>query len=80
MAMRCLPMPDGVILLDAPTAVLQARKQELTAKQAAELRQRYLALVDKIPRGHVVDASQSVKQVMADVWQLVFRFESLADK
>jgi thymidylate kinase len=80
MAMRCLPMPDGVILLDAPTAVLQVRKQELTAKQAAELRQRYLALVDKIPCGHVVDASQSVKQVVADVWQLVFRFESLADK
>lgn len=66
-AMRLLPMPDAVVLLDAPTAVLQSRKQELSATQTAQLRENYLKLVQAHPSGYVVDASQPIEQVVADV-------------
>lgn len=76
LVMRCLPMPDGVILLDAPTAVLQARKQELSAEKAADLRRGYLALARRYGRGFVVDASQPLEQVAGAVWQLVLKIEA----
>lgn len=78
-AVDCLPMPDGVILLDAPTAVVQARKQEITAEKTAELRRRYLRLIQEVQHGFVVDASQQPDRVTADIWQLIFKLENDAD-
>lgn len=75
-AVRLLPMPDAVLLLDAPTAVLQSRKQELSVAQTAQLRQNYLKLVQAYPSGSVVDASQPVAQVVADVQRIVCQFNS----
>ncbi|MCA9872825.1 MAG: hypothetical protein KC441_04205 [Anaerolineales bacterium] len=71
LATRLLPMPDAVLLLDAPTAVLQARKQELTAEKAAELRHNYLRLVQKYDRSYVIDASRPLSQVVANVQQIL---------
>lgn len=71
LAVRLVPMPDVVILLDAPTAVLQTRKQELTAEKADELRANYLNLVEQCNRYYVIDASRPLSQVIADVQQLV---------
>ncbi|MBE2200332.1 MAG: hypothetical protein IAE79_17080 [Anaerolinea sp.] len=70
-AVRFLPMPDAVVLLDAPTAVLQSRKQELSAVQAAQLRHNYLQLVQAYPVGYIVDASQPLDRVVADVQELL---------
>jgi thymidylate kinase len=75
-AVRLLPMPDAVLLLDAPTAVLQSRKQELSVAQTAQLRQNYLKLVQAYPPGYVVDASQPVAEVVADVQGIVRQFNS----
>ena len=74
--MRFLPMPSGIILLDAPTAVLQTRKQELSAEKAFELRHRYLDLVKSQAGGFVVDASQPKKQVAMAVWQQILKIEN----
>lgn len=72
-AMRLLPMPDAVVLLDAPTAVLQSRKQELSVAQTRQLRQNYLQLAQTHPSGYVVDASQPLEQVVADVQHIVVK-------
>lgn len=66
-----LPRPDAVILLDAPVAVLQARKTELTAENAAALRSAYLHLIKEIRYHVVIDASQPLSQVVAEVFQAI---------
>jgi len=71
LATRLVPMPQAVLLLDAPTAVLQARKQELTAEKAAELRIKYLNLVRECKRSYIIDASRPLSQVVANVQQIV---------
>lgn len=72
-AIHFLPMPDVVVLLDAPTAVLQSRKQELSVAQTGQLRQNYRQLVQAHPTGYVVDASQPLEQVVADVQHIVVK-------
>jgi thymidylate kinase len=74
-AVCLLPMPDVIVLLDAPTAVLQSRKQELSPTQAAYLRQNYLKLVRAHPPAYVVDASQPLAQVVADVQRIVLQIK-----
>lgn len=69
--LRWLPMPDSVILLDAPVAVLQGRKTELTAENAAALRSAYLHLSQQLPFSYVIDASQLLSQVMVELTQAI---------
>ncbi len=69
--LRLLPMPDMVLLLDAPVAVLQTRKTELTAENAAALRYAYLQLIKQIPASAVIDASQPLSQVIAEITHLL---------
>ncbi|MBK8987185.1 MAG: hypothetical protein IPM39_14080 [Chloroflexi bacterium] len=71
LAARFLPMPNVVLLLDAPTAVLQTRKQELTVEKMNELRQNYLNLVQTCGCGCVIAASQPLDQVVADVREVI---------
>lgn len=69
--LRLLPRPDAVILLDAPVAVLQARKTELSVENAAALRSAYLHLIKEVHCHVVVDASQPIAQVVAEVYQTI---------
>lgn len=80
LAIRLLPMPNAVLLLDAPTAVLQARKQELSGEKTAELRHRYLELVKSYQGGVVIDATRPLSEVVADVQQIVLGKESATDE
>jgi thymidylate kinase len=59
--------PDLVIFLDAPAAVLHARKGEGTLESLERRRQDYLALASVTPRFVSVDASNSLDDVIADV-------------
>ena len=54
---RLAPMPDLIILLDAPPEVLQGRKQEVPLKVTARQRDAYLALVRSMPNGRVINAA-----------------------
>jgi thymidylate kinase len=66
-----MPQPDLVLLLDAPTATLQARKQEVpfaeTERQAAAYRQ----LAESLPHAWVIDASRPFDAVVADARRII---------
>jgi hypothetical protein len=68
---RFYPKPDLVIYLDAPPEVLLERKQEGTLDSLERMRQEYLKVRDIVPAFAVVDASQPLKKVIAEVTTLV---------
>lgn len=61
------PLPDLVIFLDAPGALLFARKGELTIEELERRRQGFLALGRRIPGFVRVDATQPLEDVYAEV-------------
>jgi len=75
---RFVPSPHLVILLDAPPEVIQARKQELTFEETAQQREAYLELVEGLSNAHVVDASQSLDEVVDAVEEIILGY--MADR
>lgn len=71
---RCVPSPDILILLDAPVEVVQGRKQEVSCQELKRQRTSYLELVRAMSCGHVVDASQSIDDVVIDVENILLRY------
>lgn len=69
-----LPKPDLVFLLDAPAEVLQARKREVPLEETAHQRRAFLALVQPMPQGRVIDASQTADEVVAGVVRAILEF------
>jgi thymidylate kinase len=67
-----LPKPDLVFALDAPTAVLRQRKQEVPEAETERQRQAYADLVRGLPNGRVIDATQPPEAVAASMRQHVF--------
>jgi len=67
------PLPDLVIFLDAPGALLFARKGELTIEELERRRQGFLRLGRRIPGFVRVDAAQPLDQVYAEVERHVLR-------
>lgn len=61
------PKPDLVICLDAPAAVLHARKAEASVSWLEGRRREYLTLADAVPAFEVVDATRPLKEVYSDV-------------
>jgi thymidylate kinase len=68
---RLMPQPRLWVLLDAPAELLQARKQEVTRQESARQRQAYLAFVSQQRQYAIVDASQLLDKVTADVERVV---------
>ena len=58
-----IPKPDVVILLDASPDVLYARKQELPLEELANLRCRYLELVQSLSYGKIVNVQRPLEEV-----------------
>ena len=68
-----IPQPTLWVLLDATTEILQKRKQEVSTEETARQRQAYLDFV-RSKRNHVIiDASQPLDNVIADVVHAVSR-------
>ena len=63
---RCIPAPDLVLVLDAPPAVLHARKGEGTLEELAARRAEYLAYAGTAPRSIVIDATRPLDDVVHD--------------
>jgi thymidylate kinase len=62
-----IPMPDLMLVLDAPAHVLQARKQEVSAEESARQAEAYRAVANSPAlRGHavLVDAARPLEQVV----------------
>jgi len=64
---KLMPRPRLWILLNAPASVLQSRKQEVLPEETARQCQAYLAFVSKQREHVIVDASQPLEKVIADV-------------
>jgi len=67
LAGKLMPQPRLWILLDAPAELLQARKQEVPAEETARQCAVYRAFIQRQKRYAIVDAAQSLEQVIADV-------------
>lgn len=67
LGLRLLPKPDLVFLLDAPTEVLRQRKQEVPEAETRQQREAYLKLLQTLPNGGVIDASQPPDRVASDI-------------
>jgi thymidylate kinase len=68
------PRPDLTIMLDAPAAVLVARKPEGTLDNVERLRSDYLALAGVLPAFAVVDADRPVDAVVDEVVGRIVEF------
>ncbi len=64
---KMIPKPNLWILLDAPPEVLQDRKQEVPFEETARQRNEYLKLFKVMENCIVIDASQTLDDVVADV-------------
>jgi len=62
-----MPRPKLWILLDAPPAVLRARKQEVSPQETARQREAYLAFIRRQRNSATVEASRLLENVIADV-------------
>ena len=68
---RFYPRPDMVICLDAPAAVLHARKREQSVESLERRRQEYLSLAAVAPDFNVVDATQPVPVVLDEIMAMI---------
>ena len=64
---KLIPQPRLWVLLDASAQVLQERKQEVPLEETMRQRQAYLAFVHDQRNYVIIDASQSLDRVIADV-------------
>ena len=71
---RVYPKPDLTIVLDAPTAVLCARKPEGSVELVESRRQEYLQLREKLENFSVVNADQPLDEVTRAVTQVIREF------
>ena len=67
------PAPELVVMLDAPGEVLYERKGEKTAALLETQRQAYRALLSRLPRAVVVDASREAEEVRPEVTAIIWR-------
>jgi thymidylate kinase len=73
LALRLNPRPDLVLVLDAPGAVMFARKGEHSAEVLEERRQGYLALAAHFPDSVVLDAARPADEVRAAALTAIWR-------
>ena len=71
---RWYPRPEMTIFLDAPPAVLVARKPGETIERVTQRRLAYLELERVLPAFQVVDANRPVSEVVDDVVERIVAF------
>lgn len=71
MLTRLMPMPDLVILLDAPAEVLQRRKQEVPFEETQRQAAAYRAYVGSLPQGRIVDGTQPAEAIAEQIRNLL---------
>ncbi len=71
---QAVPQPELVFVLDAPPAVLHARKQELPLEvletQSKALRQ----MAERLPMAHLVDASRPIDAIVSEIEDIVLEY------
>jgi hypothetical protein len=69
---RSLPMPDVIVVLDAPAEVLYARKPEHPVDRLDAQRSAYLALAGRLRGATVVDVDRPADEVARNVASIVW--------
>ena len=69
-----VPKPNLIFFLDAEPEIIQARKKEVSFEECRRQSNAYRSLVQKLPNGHVVDASQPLEDVVRDVQRYVLDY------
>jgi len=70
---KLIPKPDLIFLLDAPTAVLQSRKQEVPAEETERQRQAYRSVIQQTGcNWHILDAARPPGEVAEELIQKLF--------
>lgn len=64
---KLIPLPDLWIVLDAPTDVIQQRKQEVSREETERQRQSYRAFANNTKNCLLVDTNRDVKDISKDV-------------
>lgn len=70
---KLMPRPRLWVLLNAPAALLQERKQEVAPEETARQCDAYLHFIQTRNRYVIVDAAQLLDKVIADVEQAINR-------
>jgi len=73
-AFSLIKKTDLVFLFDAPAEVLQARKQEVPLAETTRQVQAYRQLMSTLPQGRVLDASQPIERVAADMSHQILEY------
>ena len=71
---KCIPAPDLIIYLDAPSEVLLSRKQEVSASELERQQREYSILINKLQNGYKVDASKPLAEVVGNVERIIVSF------
>ena len=71
---RIAPKPDLLFLLDAPAEVIRERKKEVALEEIVRQREAYRAVVDGLPFARMIDASQALESVVAQVQRTILEF------
>ncbi|HPY31401.1 MAG TPA: hypothetical protein PLT00_09470 [Verrucomicrobiota bacterium] len=71
---RWLPSPDLVLVLDAPTEVLRARKQEVPEPETRRQREAYRALAEQLPNAKIVNCAQPLEAVVREATGYVLQY------
>ena len=58
---RLIPKPDLIIILDAPTEIIQSRKKEVSFEETDRQRKAYLSLTNYYPNSIVINTSDDLK-------------------
>jgi thymidylate kinase len=70
-ACRLVPRPDVIVVLDAPPAVVRARKQEVTPAESDRQSLAYRRLAAEVAGAHLVDATVAPEDVLEAVTTIV---------
>jgi thymidylate kinase len=74
-ACRLVPRPDIIVILDAPTSVIRARKQEVTTAESQRQKLAYRHLAAEVTGAHLVDATMTPQQIVEAVISIVRRHQ-----
>jgi thymidylate kinase len=72
-ACRLVPRPDVIVILDASTAIVRARKQEVTSSESRRQRAAYRRLAAETSGAHLVDAAAPSEQVLEAIMTILRR-------
>ncbi len=79
-AYALLPKPDLVFLLDAPTSVLRARKQEVSEAETDRQRAAYAKMASGLPNARIIDATQAADAVARSMQREIFELLAARQK